>query len=440
VKGPAEHLPRPIYSAAQVRELDRLAIERVGLPGYELMSRAGAAALQLLRQRWPQARSLLIVCGAGNNAGDGLVVARLAHAAGLAVRVLLLVPSDKLKGDAARAADDCSAAGVVCEPFAPGALARGAADVIVDAVLGTGADRLVGGSFLAAIEAMNSANLPVLALDIPSGLDADTGWPRGAAVRATVTITFVGLKQGLFLGAGVDFTGELAFADLGIPPVLAAGLAPRLERLGPSDLDRALPPRPRSAHKGSSGRLLLLGGGPGMAGAIRLAAEAALRVGAGLVYVATHRDNVGAVLAGRPEIICRAVATAADLDDLIGLADGAVLGPGLGLRTGQAALAPPIGSPLPLVADADALNLLATTPVARSHWLVTPHPGKATRLLSLADTHAVQRDRYAAVRELAAVTRRSRCLRAPSLIAAPNTDEPLWVCDRGTRHGHRGYG
>jgi NAD(P)H-hydrate epimerase len=433
VKGPAEHLPRPIYSAAQVRELDRLAIERVGLPGYELMSRAGAAALQLLRQRWPQARSLLIVCGAGNNAGDGLVVARLAHAAGFAVRVLLLVPSDKLKGDAARAAADCSAAGVACEPFAPGALARGAADVIVDAVLGTGIDRLVGGSFLAAIEAMNSANLPVLALDIPSGLDADTGWPRGAAVRATVTITFVGLKQGLFLGAGVDFTGELAFADLGIPPVLAAGLAPRLERLGPSDLDRALPPRPRSAHKGSSGRLLLLGGGPGMAGAIRLAAEAALRVGAGLVYVATHRDNVGAVLAGRPEIICRAVATAADLDDLIGLADGAVLGPGLG----QSDWAGPLwrrllGAELPLVVDADALNLLAAEPHPRTNWLITPHPGEAARLLGLADTSTVQRDRYAAARELASRYQAVAVLKgAHSLVATPNVGEPVWVCDRG---------
>ena len=395
------------------------------------MSRAGAAALAMLRERWPEARTLLIVCGPGNNGGDGFVVARLARTAGLRARVLCLVPSSKLRGDVAQAAAGCAAAGVACEPFVAEALAG--ADVIVDALLGTGVDRPVGGSFLAAIEAINAARVPVLSLDVPSGLDADTGWPCGAAVRATATITFVGLKQGLFLGAAVDYTGALAFADLGIPPELYAGFAPRLQRLGPSDLDRALPPRPRSAHKGTSGRLLLLGGGPGMAGAIRLAAEAALRVGAGLVYVATHRDNVGAVLAGRPEIICRGVATAAELDELMPLADAAVLGPGLG----QSDWARPLwrrllDSKLPLVVDADALNLLATQPQARGNWLLTPHPGEAARLLGAADTGAVQADRLSAVRELASRYQAVAVLKgAHSLIATPNAGELVSVCDRG---------
>jgi NAD(P)H-hydrate epimerase len=254
------------------------------------MCRAGAAALGVLQQRWTKARSVTVVCGAGNNAGDGLILARLAKAAGLAVRVLLVVPAANLVGDAARAAADCRAAGVALDPFESRALAG--SEVIVDALLGTGLARPVAGDMRAAIEAINASTAAVLALDVPSGLDADTGWPSPVAVHASATITFVGLKQGLFLGVAADHCGALEFAGLEVPE--DATLTPTLERIVLADLARALPRRPRSAHKGSCGRLLLVGGGPGMAGAIRLAAEAALRVGAGLVYVATHPDNVAA--------------------------------------------------------------------------------------------------------------------------------------------------
>jgi ADP-dependent NAD(P)H-hydrate dehydratase / NAD(P)H-hydrate epimerase len=427
---PAEDLPQHVYSAAEVRSLDRLAVSSGGIASYELMCRAGAAALSALRARWPNARSLAVACGAGNNAGDGFVVARLAAAAGLAVRALALVPADKLKGDAGRAAADCAAAGVAFERFSAEAVQT--ADVIVDALLGTGVDRAVTGEFRAAIEAMNSANAPVLALDVPSGLDADTGWPRGAAVRATVTVTFVGLKQGLFLGAAIDYVGELVFAGLEIPAELAGGLRPMLERLSVTDLARLLPRRPRSAHKGANGRLLVVGGGPGMAGAIRLAAEAALRVGAGLVYVATHPANVTAVLAGRPEIICRGVEKASELDDLIGAADAAALGPGLGQTPwAQGLYQHLMKSPLPLVVDADGLNLLALRPEARGRWALTPHPGEAARLLG-SDAAAVQRDRLAAVRELARRFAAVAVLKgAHSLVATPDADAPPRVCDRG---------
>jgi ADP-dependent NAD(P)H-hydrate dehydratase / NAD(P)H-hydrate epimerase len=431
MKALSERLPQSVYSVGQVRELDRVAIAGGRVTGYELMCRAGAAALGVLEQRWPHARALAIVCGAGNNGGDGLVVARLAKAVGFAVTVHLVVPADALAGDAAQAAADCRAAGVALERFEPRAL-RGA-EVIVDALLGTGLARPVAGELRAAIEAVNVADVPVLALDVPSGLDADTGWPNPVAVRASATVTFVGLKQGLFLGAAPDYCGTLEFAGLDLPEEVAGTLAPLLERLVFADLERALPRRARSAHKGSCGRLLLVGGGPGMAGAIRLAAEAALRVGAGLVYVATHPDNVASVLTGRPEIICRAVGSAQDLEDLIKMADGAVLGPGLG----QSAWADGLWqrllrTELPLVLDADGLNLLAAEPLERGNWLLTPHPGEAARLLGAGSADGVQRDRCAAAKELARRYRATIVLKGPNtLVATPRATDSLRVCDRG---------
>ncbi len=427
---PPERLPERVWSAAQVRELERLAIE-AGATEYDLMCRAGAAALRALLRRWPAAHSIAIVCGAGNNAGDGLVVARLAHAEGRDVKVLLAAATARLRGAAAQAADACRAAGIELAAFDAAALEN--ADVIVDALLGTGLVRAVAGDFRAAVEAVNAAGVPVLALDVPSGLDADTGWPNPVAIRASATVTFLGLKQGLFLGDAADHCGELDFADLELPPELGAGIAAPLQRLVIGELARALPRRPRSAHKGSCGKLLLVGGGPGMAGAIRLAAEAALRVGAGLVYVATHRDSVASVLAGRPEIICRSVASAKDLEDLVNTVDGVVLGPGLGQSAWAYGLwRHVVHTRLPLVLDADGLNLLAAEPLERDDWLLTPHPGEAMRLLAAASVESVQRDRLGAARALAQRYRAVAVLKGPNtLVASPRRDEPIRVCDRG---------
>lgn len=425
-----DHLPERVLRAAHVRELERAAIER-GVTEYELMCRAGEAALRVLTERWPRARSIAVVCGAGNNAGDGLVVARLARAAGLAATVLLLVPPDKLKGAAAKAADAYRAAGFGSAPFEARAL--GGADVIVDAVLGTGLARAVDGEFAAAVEAINAAGAPVLALDVPSGLDSDTGWPNPLAVRAAATITFLALKPGLYLGAAPDHCGELEFASLDVPAELGAALPAALRRLTFADLMRALPRRARSAHKGSSGRLLLVGGAPGMPGAIRLAAEAALRTGAGLVYVATHRDSAVSVVSGRPEIICRSVGSGDDLEELLRAVDGVVLGPGLGQSAwGYGLWRRVMSAELPLVLDADGLNLLAREPQRREQWLLTPHPGEAARLLSDASVESVQRDRIGAARAIADRYNAITVLKGPNtLVALPGASEPPAVCDRG---------
>ena len=425
-----ERLPELVWSAAQVREIERRAIQG-GVSDYDLMCRAGAAALRVLLRRWPAARSLAIVCGAGNNAGDGLVVARLAHAAGKSVSVLLVVPAERFKGAAAQAAAACRSAGVPLAAFDAAALAK--ADVVVDALLGTGLARAVDGDFRNALDAINAAGVPVLALDVPSGLDADTGRPNPVAVRASATVTFLGLKQGLFLGEAVDHLGELELADLDVPASVSAGMVPVMKRLVLDELRRALPRRPRGAHKGTNGKLLLVGGGPGMPGAIRLAAEAALRVGAGLVYVATHRDSAATILAGRPEIICHSVNSGSELEELASKVDGIVVGPGLG----QTAWAYGVWRQLvrmdvPLVLDADGLNLLAAEPMAREGWALTPHAGEAARLLAAAGAEAIQRDRLAAARALADRYRATAVLKGPNtLVAAPSAAEPIRVCDRG---------
>jgi NAD(P)H-hydrate epimerase len=272
----------------------------------------------------------------------------------------------------------------------------------------------------------------VLALDIPSGLDADSGWPAPLAVQATVTVTFLGVKQGLFLGSAVDHCGELEFAGLEVPATLANSLRAPLRRLVRDDLERAVPRRPRSAHKGTCGRLLLVGGGPGMAGAIRLAAEAALRVGAGLVYVATHPSNVASVLNGRPEIICHSAASERDLEPLLEMVDAVVIGPGLGQSSWAYRLWRHVSrTDLPLVVDADGLNLLAAEPCVRAGWVLTPHPGEAARLLQDATVESVQRDRVAAVRSLASRYGATTVLKGPhTLIAAPRA-AVIDVCDRG---------
>ena len=422
-----DHLPAPVYSVAQVRELDRLAIEDYGIEGYELMCRAGRAAFSAIKARWPGAQRILIYCGAGNNAGDGYVLGRLASAAGCSVRLVAAIDPAKLGGDAAQAWRDCAAAGVAIEAAADAAFRP---DLIVDGLLGTGLDRPVVGAIATFVQAINQADMPVLALDVPTGLDADTGQALGETIQADATITFVGLKQGLFLGAGPDHCGSLGFSGLGIPQAASAGLEPVMRRLGIEDMRRALPRRVRSAHKGDHGRLLLVGGAPGTAGAIRLAAEAALRVGAGLVYVATHPDSVPAIMAGRPELMCRAIQQADELEALIDMADAVVLGPGLG-RTewSRAVWGRIMNSALPLVADADALNIAAELGAVRVDWAITPHPGEAARLLGT-DAGAVQADRLGSVAALARRYQAVTVLKgACTLVAAPG--DTIRVCERG---------
>ena len=390
-------LPAAVYSTAQVRALDRYAIEVQGVPGYVLMERAARASLFFLQRQWPGAQRLTVVCGGGNNGGDGYVLARLAQAAGLSVSVMAGVLPDKLQGDARRAWTDWLAANGRVTPFDATALA--AADVIVDALCGIGLQSDLRSEAQAIVAAVNAAGRPVLALDVPSGLCSDTGRVLGAAIVAAATVCFVGLKQGLFLGAGPRLTGVLAFDALDIVAPASPDFAPRMTRLTRLELTAAFAPRPRDAHKGLFGEVLVIGGGAGMPGAAALAARAALRVGAGRVRVACAPDSAAAIASHTPEVMVSALPGAAGLQELLAGCSIVLLGPGLGttpwargvwLQTLQYCRE----HSRPLVLDADALNLLAedTAALAGCDAVLTPHPGEAARLAG-STSSAVQDDR-----------------------------------------------
>jgi hydroxyethylthiazole kinase-like uncharacterized protein yjeF len=424
-------LPLSIHTAAQVRELDRYAIESLGIPGYTLMTRAGAAALTVMQQTWPTARRVLIVCGPGNNGGDGYVLARLARAGGFDVSVVTIADVSRLKGDARRAYDDFAASGGIAEAWEEGVLDR--AEIVVDAMFGTGLERRLDAAVTSIIEAINARARAVLALDVPSGLHSDTGAVLGVAVRAHRTVTFIGLKLGFYLGAGPDHIGVLAYDDLQVPRDAMTRVPAAAVRIAVEDIARALPPRARTAHKGLNGDVLIVGGGIGMAGAARLAGEAALRSGAGRVTVATRPENVSAIVAARPELMCRGVESAADLEALIARADVLAVGPGLGQDAwSREMFEVAIQSELRAVFDADALNLLALRGDAvlpKGRRVLTPHPGEASRLLS-STSQRVQSERLAVARELAERFHSIVVLKGAASIVAVHDAVPA-ICDRG---------
>jgi NAD(P)H-hydrate epimerase len=391
-----------VYTPGGVRELDRIAIEELGIAGYALMTRAGEAAFTHARTRFPNAQRWLVVCGAGNNAGDGYVIARLACAANLEVTVAALSAPGELQGDAQKAWRDYRAqVGGSTQPVVAfhESLCTNA-DLIIDAVLGTGIGRPVSGAYLEAVQAMARARAPIVAVDVPSGLNSATGEVMGCAVKASVTVTFVGLKQGLFLGAGPEHAGDICFSDLSIPAATAARVEPTLRIFAARDLDELLPLRSAIAHKGRFGHVLVVGGNHGMAGAARLAGEAALRSGAGLVSIASRPETINAITASRPELMCHAISSVDDLEALLMRASVIALGPGLGQDDWAKMLFRRIlECPQPKVLDADALNLLAENPARREDWILTPHPGEASRLLGLT-TGKVQADRLAALHSL----------------------------------------
>jgi len=423
---PHDELPLLLYTAAQVRDLDARLIA-AGVPGFELMQRAAHAAWRALRRRWADVGAVTVLAGRGNNAGDGYLIAALAQRAGWRVRVLAVGEPAQLSGDAALAHGEARRAGVAIQPWSEDAVLEG---VVVDALLGTGLAGAVREPYAQAIGLLNASGLPVLAVDIPSGLCADSGRMLGVAVRAELTLTFIGLKLGLFTGEAPDWVGALVFDDLQADPRLLAQAPSAALRLAPGSLPR-LAPRPRSAHKGRFGHLLVVGGERGLGGAALLAAESALRSGAGLVSLATRGEHLAAALARSPELMSIAVASANQLLGLAERADVLVVGPGLGQAAwGRSLLSAAASRPGPQVWDADALNLLAAGAVSLPPGsLLTPHPGEAARLLGLASAE-VQADRPAAARALAQKYQAVVLLKgAGSLVAAP--DGRLALCDRG---------
>lgn len=417
-----------LYTTAQVRALDAHAIDVLGISGHELMHRAARAAFDVLRQRWPQARRIVVACGPGNNGGDGFLLAALAREAGLEVRVLALAPTSR--GDAAQARQVyVDAGGAVDQAHDTEALAR--ADVVVDALFGSGLTRPLRDAAAVLVEAVNAGGKPVLSLDVPSGLDADTGHAAGVVIRARATTCFVAWKRGLFTGRAADCCGQRSLHALGLPDSARNMQTPDAQLL----TDTALPPRGRDSHKGRYGHVLVIGGEHGMGGAARLVGEAALRGGAGLVSVATRADHVPALLSARPELMPRAVTSRRELAPLLASASVLALGAGLGQADwGRDLWQVAMQDTTAMVLDADGLNLLAAASrkFTGRDVVMTPHPGEAARLLG-SDTSRVQADRFVAARELATRYDAMVVLKgAGSLVAAP--DGRVAVC----RHGNPG--
>lgn len=391
-------LPHLLYSAEQTHALDRIAIEQYAIPGIELMERAGLVAFKRLQIQWPQAREIALFCGGGNNGGDGFVIARLAEQTGLSVSLYLLADIKKLTGEAKLAfATLSNSVSIECLPL-PDRLND--IDLIVDGLLGTGLQSEVRGDYTQAIELINQTPTPVLAIDLPSGLNADTGQVMGCAVQADVTISFIGLNRGLLTGQGTRYCGEIYFDDLSLPAEIYDKLSTHVTRVDYASLKHLIQPRPADAHKGNCGHLLLVGGDHGMSGAIHIAGEAALRCGSGLVTLATRAEHASLISAQRPELMSRGVESEEVLAPLLDSADVIVCGPGLGQNSwGRRMLAAVLATDKPLILDADGLNLLAKNPSHRASWLLTPHPAEAARLLDCT-TAEVQVDRFYAITAL----------------------------------------
>ncbi len=426
----ARSVRRALYSVIEVRELERRAESEAGCGSMILMERAGTEALRFIRNRWPAVRHLGILAGPGNNGGDGFALALEAIAAGYTVRVWTVGSQPVGPG---RAMARRLEANPVCVPFGVNGIDDSREpELWVDALLGIGLNRPPDGLLLAAIDRLNRASAPILSLDIPSGLDGDTGWAPGggaAVVRATATITYLCLKRGLFTGVASQYVGRsLELARLGLPAEWLARSNPSAHLMDVDDLGSFLLPRSRASHKGDWGHLLIAGGGIGFGGAVRLVAEGALRTGAGLVSVVTRPEHVGALIATRPEAMVHGTSSGRIPDALLERATLGVIGCGLGQdRWGRRLWGQMMEWSKPLIVDADGLNLLARSPSRRGDWLLTPHPGEAARLLGV-QIEDIEKNRFDACASLVDRFQADVVLKGAGTLVSGS---PLAVCPFG---------
>ncbi len=388
-----------LYTAEQIRQGELLAARAKNITMYELMKRAGKAVFCLLREQYPNARHILVCCGGGNNGGDGYIVAKLAKSAGLKVTLWQLGDERQLTGDAQTAKDEwLNFNGSIAQPVR---YVSNTVDIIIDAILGTGLNGEVRLEAKTLINKLNQSNIPILSIDIPSGLSANTGLVIGSSIMATHTLTFIGIKRGLVTGSSRDYIGQLHFAGLGVDDVFKKQNPPFARIINNQCIEQYLKARKKTSHKGDYGKALCLGGNSGMGGAILLCAEACARVGAGLTTVLTHPDHTSSLLAACPEIMTSAWnGTIKQIQDKLDRASVFAIGPGLGRDKWAMTLFENVSKSIfNKILDADAINLLAQKPNQDKNRIITPHPAEAARLLncSVADIEA---DRYQTVKNL----------------------------------------
>ena len=383
-------LKKNLFLSQQSRLCEHKALDELGLTEIELMSRAGAAAFKTLKTLYPDVRTVALFCGGGNNGGDGYVLATCLLQQGYAVHVHQYKAIDELPPAARYAAEAAAAAGVSFQSLEDSIDSD--AELVVDGLLGIGLKGAAHGPIAHAIQLINDSGLPVISLDVPSGLDADTGCVLGVCVNAAVTVTFITQKVGLYTSDGPDQCGKIVYHSLNLDSCLA-GIEPAAHLLDDQLLYNILQPRRKNSHKGLYGHVLVIGGGPGMPGSVYLTALAALRVGAGAVTVATWPEHAKTVMPLLPEAMIYPIAGVDALLPLLAKATVCVIGPGLGeSEWAKVLFEAAIAAQLPLVIDASALRMLALNPQHDDNWVLTPHPGEAASLLSCS-TAVIQADR-----------------------------------------------
>ena len=419
-------LNKRIFTAKEVRDNEALAAKNSHCELFTLMQRAGEAVFNVWKEF--NAEHTLVIVGHGNNAGDGYITASLIKQAGKLVTLCAVNPEQALTGDAAKATNLWRDEGGEVNAYTSELLNR--SDLIIDAMLGTGITSSVRDNFAKIINEINACNKPVLSIDVPSGISADTGQPLGIAIQASKTMTFVGIKQGLTTAIGKQHCGQLIFDDLNIGTAFFE-LAASSGTLININSFKKLGARSQNSHKGTHGKLLCVGGNEGTAGAIRLTSEAALRAGAGMVRVYTHSSSIAPVSIGRPELMV----SSAYLQEALEWASSVVIGPGLGQdewaqQTFDEVMQYCQNNKMPLVIDADALNLLAKQ--ASSYMLerciLTPHPREASRLLSTT-TQEIESNRFENAR-LCAKRYNATCVLKGAGTLIDNA-EHTWVCEDG---------
>ncbi|MDT0603763.1 NAD(P)H-hydrate dehydratase [Thalassotalea castellviae] len=405
VKTLAESLPQRAYTATQVLENEAEISLSQQIALVALMERAGHACFRFMHENYPHVSKIFVLCGKGNNGGDGFVIARLAQEMGIHATVYLTTDKDSLVAESKAAFDLLlnTNATIIFQSelqLTTRFLQENDFDLVVDALFGIGFKGKLPPHYIDIIHAVNAYQATVISVDIPSGVDATTGYVATTAMIADVTVTLIVCKQGLFTGMAAQYVGQLYLADLEIGPQFQQAVDSSVEIQGQNNIPEK-PQRHASSHKGDIGLLLSVGGNKGMPGAIRLSSESALRSGAALVAVCCHQENYSIVLNGRPELML----APDDSDQLIKSqfyqkAKVLLCGPGLGKNTWSVALFNQVmASKKNCVIDADALHLLAKNFQYKDDWVLTPHPGEAAALLqcTVAD---IEKDRFKAVRNI----------------------------------------
>ena len=423
-----------LFNASEIKQIEQQATKSSETSVYQLMEKAGLASWLYINKYWPDAQNITIICGNGNNAGDGFVLARIAVKEGKSVQIISVDATADYKGDALTAYELMQEHGI--ETKAYDHLLLDDQELIVDAILGTGLKGCLRKNFQKVIEEVNAyaenSGTPVFSVDIPSGLESDTGFKNPVAINADRTLTFVAQKSGMVTGYARACCGVIELDELGIKSETQNLGSPTAWINDADALIDSLPKRSNVSHKGDHGHLLLVGGDYGYGGAILMSAIAAARCGAGMLTILTRDAHVAPILTQCPEAMIRSVTGADDpaLGTILSNVDAVVIGPGLGQEEwGNGLLEFICSTELPLLVDADALNIISVHKKTSDHWVMTPHPGEAARLLGI-ERSEVQKDRYGAVRELQNSYSGVAVLKgAGTLIADGN--QSITVCNEG---------